>query len=57
MILDDVNFELQTIADEAIQAEIDLQYDEFFDTMMAYENMMAYANASYDADAIYYGEM
>jgi uncharacterized membrane protein YcgQ (UPF0703/DUF1980 family) len=55
MNLDLINAELQDVAFTQQQEEINLQYEDFLDTMNAYHDMMMYASHSYDEDAIFYG--
>jgi hypothetical protein len=55
MNLDLINAELQDVAFTQQQEEINLQYEDFLDTMNAYHDMMMYASHSYYEDAIFYG--
>jgi hypothetical protein len=55
MNIDLINAELQTVAFTQQQEEINLQYEDFLDTMNAEHDMMMYACHSYDEDAIFYG--
>lgn len=56
MMIDDVNFELQILADEAKLEKIQEQYDEMVEEMMFNHNMETYASNSYDLDAEFYGK-
>lgn len=55
--LDLVNQELQELADEAVQAAVDLEYDAMIESWMEEMLMLDYATRSYDNDAIAYAEM
>lgn len=51
--IDLVNQELAEIASEAVEAAIDLKYEEMVDSWMAELVQMEYAARSYDEDCIY----
>lgn len=53
---EEINFELQALADEAKEEEIDLQFEEMMDALMFEHRMQEYAAHSYDQDAIFYGK-
>lgn len=55
--LDLVNQELRVMADEAVQAAVDLEYEAMMDSWMAEMVMMEYAARSYDNDVEAYAEM
>lgn len=54
---EDVNAELQLIAQEEQDAQLDLQYEEFLAEMYYYLEMQQYQQDCYDEDARYYGEI
>ena len=55
--LDLVNQELQELADEAVKAAVDLEYEAMLESWMAEMMMMEYAARSYDNDVEAYAEM
>lgn len=55
--LDLVNQELQELAEEAVKAAVDLEYEAMLESWMAEMMMLDYASHSYDNDAIAYAEM
>ena len=57
MKLDELNGLLQIIAEEHFKSITDAQHDEMVDEFSAEFEMMNYAAASYDNDAVAYGEM
>ena len=58
-MIEDINFELQTLADEAKEEIVDAQYEDYLtdigNMLQAEHDMMMYASHSYDEDAAYYG--
>lgn len=57
MTIDELNMELQEIAERERMQMVEEEYEFFLDQMMAEHNMRMYEVYSYDEDAIYYGEM
>ena len=57
MTIDELNLELQDIAEQERLDLIEADYESYMDRMMAEHNMRMYEAHSYDEDAIYYGEM
>lgn len=55
MNVDQINAELQDIAQTALDLEHESRYNDMLDEMFAYHDMMMYATYSYDADAVSYG--
>lgn len=55
--IETVNLELQELADEAILDQVQMQYDEMVIELSELELMYQAMMASYDEDAIAYGEM
>lgn len=55
--LDLVNQELRLMADEAVQASIDLEYEAMIDSWMADLLMIESAEQSYDEDCMYMAEV
>lgn len=54
-MLDNINSELQQLAQEYIEQVVDIIYDDYVDALCANEEMLRYAAYSYDNDAQYYG--
>ena len=54
MNIDLINAELQTVAFMQQEEQIDLTYQDFLDTMIAYHEMMMNESYSYDEDCIFY---
>lgn len=57
MTIDQVNLLLTKLADDAITAVVDAEYDEMIFEMFAGNEQMLYASQSYTNDSIAYGEM
>jgi hypothetical protein len=57
MTIDQVNLLLTKLADDAITAVIDAEYDEMVYEMFAGNEQMMYASQSYTNDSIAYGSM
>lgn len=57
MTIDELNIELQDLAEQERLALVEEEYEFFLDQLMAEHNMRMYEVHSYDNDAIYYGEM
>jgi hypothetical protein len=57
MTIDQVNLLLTKLADDAINAVVDAEYDEMIFEMFAGNEQMLYASQSYTNDSIAYGEM
>lgn len=55
--MNDVNLELQVLADEAKLEQVQAQYDEMITELSELELMYQAAMQSYDEDCIAYGEM
>lgn len=55
MTVEQLNFELQCLADEERQAMIDIEYDAFMDEMYKMWELEQYASDSFDLDAEFYG--
>jgi hypothetical protein len=56
---DVINTELQLIAQEQLETQVNLQYEDYLEHMNCYLEMLNcqnYQEESYDADACYYGE-
>lgn len=51
-----INEILNILSDDIFASEIDFQYSEMIDELMAEYNSQMYASNSYDMDAAYYGE-
>lgn len=56
MTINDINTELQLIANEEKESQVDFQYEEFLLEMYNYLQMLQYQQDVYDEDARYYGE-
>jgi len=57
MTINQVNLLLTKLADDAINAVVDAEYDEMIFEMFAGNEQMLYASQSYTNDSIAYGEM
>jgi hypothetical protein len=57
MTIDQVNLLLTKLADDAITAVVDAEYDEMIFEMFAGHEQMLYASQSYTNDSIAYGSM
>jgi hypothetical protein len=57
MTINQVNLLLTELADDAITAVVDAEYDEMIFEMFAGNEQMLYASQSYTNDSIAYGEM
>ncbi len=57
MTIDELNAELQEIAEQERLDQIEADYESYMDNMMAEHNMRMYEAHSYDEDAIYYGDL
>lgn len=55
--IDFVNGELREMADEAVQAQVQMVYDEMIENLSREYWMAESASHAYDMDAIAYGEM
>jgi hypothetical protein len=55
MTIEELNLELQCLADEERQAMVDIEYDAFMDEMYRLWELEQYAADSYDLDAEFYG--
>ena len=55
MTVEELNLELQCLADEERQAMVDIEYDAFMDEMYRLWELEQYAADSYDLDAEFYG--
>lgn len=55
MTVEELNFELQCLADEERQAMIEIEYDAFMDEMYRLWELEQYSSDSYDLDAEFYG--
>jgi hypothetical protein len=56
MTIDELNAELQDLAEQERLSLVDAEYESYMDRLMAEHNMRMYEANSYDEDAIYYGE-
>lgn len=54
-MIDNINAELQLLAEEVYDAEIQAMYEDYIDEVLANEELLMYASNSYDCDCIYYG--
>ena len=54
--MEDVNLELQLLADEAKIERVQMEYDLLMEEMMLGHEMQMYASHSYDLDAAFFGE-
>ena len=54
-MIDNINAELQFLADEAYDAVVEAMFEDYIDEFMANEELMMYASNSYDCDCVYYG--
>lgn len=57
MTIDELNAELQDLAEQERLSLVEAEYESYMDRLMAEHNMRMYEAHSYDEDAIYYGEM
>jgi hypothetical protein len=57
MTINQVNLLLTKLADDAINAVVDAEYEEMVFEMFAGNEQMLYASQSYTNDSIAYGEM
>ena len=57
MTINQVNLLLTKLADDAINAVVDAEYDEMIFEMFAGNEQMLYASQSYTNDSIAYGSM
>ena len=57
MTIDQINLFLTKLADDAITAVVDAEYDEMLFEMFAGHEQLMYASQSYTNDSIAYGEM
>jgi len=55
MTLDDVNGELQIIANQTAEEQVAVQYEELMEAIFLQFEMEQYARDCYDLDAEYYG--
>ena len=55
MTIDELNAELQDIAEQERLSLVEEEYESCMDRLMAEHEMLMYAANSYDLDAIYYG--
>jgi hypothetical protein len=55
-MFDNINTELQLIAQEAYDAVTQAMYEDYIDEILANEELMMYASNSYDCDCVYYGK-
>jgi hypothetical protein len=55
MTIDELNAELQDIAEQERLSLVEEEYESCMDRLMAEHEMLMYAAHSYDLDAIYYG--
>lgn len=55
MTVEELNAELQSLAEEERQAMIDIEYDAFMDEMYRQWELEQYAEDSFDLDAEFYG--
>ena len=55
MTIDELNAELQDLAERERLSLAEAEYESYMDRLMAEHEMMMYAANSYDLDAIYYG--
>jgi hypothetical protein len=56
MNIDELNAELQDLAEQERLSLVEAEYESYMDRLMAEHNMRMYEANSYDEDAIYYGE-
>ena len=56
MTIDELNAELQDLAEQERLSLVEAEYESYMDRLMAEHNMRMYEANSYDEDAIYYGE-
>ncbi len=54
-MIDNINAELQILANEAREAVVELMFEDYIDEMLANHELMMYASNSYDCDCVYYG--
>jgi hypothetical protein len=55
MTIDELNAELQDLAEQERLSLVEEEYESYMDLLMAEHEMLMYAANSYDLDAIYYG--
>jgi len=55
MTTDELNTELQDLAEQEQLSLAEAEYESYMDRLMAEHNMRMYEANSYDEDAIYYG--
>ena len=55
-MIDNINAELQLIAQEAYDAVVDVMFEDYIDEILANEELLMYATNSYVCDCIYYGK-
>ena len=55
MTIDELNTELQDLAEQEQVSLAEAEYESYMDRLMAEHNMRMYEANSYDEDAIYYG--
>lgn len=54
-MFDNVNTELQLLAQQVYEDVVDILYEDYIDELLANEEMIRYASYSYDNDCQYYG--
>lgn len=54
-MFDNINAELQILAQEAYDAVVDLMFEDYINEILANEELLMYATNSYDCDCVYYG--
>lgn len=54
-MINNINTELQLIAQEACDAVVEAMFEDYIDEILANEELLMYATNSYDCDCFYYG--
>jgi hypothetical protein len=57
MTINELNVELNDLAEQERNAVAEADYESYMDRMMAEHNMRQFEASSYDEDAVAYGEM
>jgi hypothetical protein len=57
MTINELNVELNDLAEQERNAVVEADYESYMDRMMAEYNMRQFEAFSYDEDAVAYGEM
>jgi hypothetical protein len=53
--MNDINYELQLVGQQAVDEQIDIVYEAYIDEILSNDQLMMYASNSYDCDCYFYG--